>query len=157
MFVVQLQPSDIDALATAGELMPGAVWAVVAGRDFPAAGWTDLPVSVLSSAVGALHELHNGAPDAFSYFFDGPHYLYYRPCPDDPGAVRVDAVSDDGTPTALASTRLRWDELRDALARTIDSLLADLADRDHDGAAVSALTARASLLRRWRGTPTGRQ
>jgi hypothetical protein len=76
MFEVKLDELDIPMRA--GDVPAGRIWMVLDGIDFPDERWSDFPISVLGSAVDAVAGLAAGGMEAFSYFFDGPYYVYYK-------------------------------------------------------------------------------
>ncbi|GAA2793414.1 hypothetical protein GCM10010441_18330 [Kitasatospora paracochleata] len=72
-------------------LVAGEVWFTLDGVDFPAAHWSDSPLSVLGSLAEAVrHAAAGRAADV--YFFDGPYYLRLAPGPG--GTIRAAGVCD---------------------------------------------------------------
>jgi hypothetical protein len=55
---------DVEAPTTADGNVTGAFWLTLHGVDFPGPGWTDFPLSVLSSAVTADENIRGGEPGA---------------------------------------------------------------------------------------------
>lgn len=64
-----LEGIDLLEVSTTGETSCGQVWVVIDGVSFPGVGWTDLPISVLSSISTAFCDLAGGSLEAWSYFF----------------------------------------------------------------------------------------
>lgn len=128
MFEVRLDNSEV--LLGAEDAPAGRIWMVLGGVDFPDERWSDFPISVLGSAVDALTGLAGGEMEAFSYFFDGPYYVYYKRLAPDSDLVRVEATTDrSGTPELLAVTEVRLGDLWSALLQAAESSLASGAER----------------------------
>ncbi|MFI5912048.1 hypothetical protein [Dactylosporangium sp. NPDC051541] len=124
---------DVKPPPTADRLATGAVWFTLHGVAFPEAGWTDLPVSVLSSAVTAYEDISRGAPDAFSYFFDGPYFLYYHrtDAPEPTVHIEANCDRDEHAVISLATGEVPLKDLRDALLNAVESLQAAIAATPH--------------------------
>lgn len=110
--------TDVGAPRTpADEYVSSKVWFTLHGVDFPGAGWSDDPLPTLSTAVIAYESIRDGEPEAFSYFFDGPYYLYYRRTDSPHPTVYIEANCDrdENAVYSVVTGELTLEELRDAL------------------------------------------
>ncbi|MEH0975063.1 hypothetical protein V6U77_28410 [Micromonospora sp. CPCC 205546] len=122
VLALNLEEVDFRSKSGSGGPIAGRVWFIVGEIAFPELGWCDFPASVWCSAVEAFSELSQGANEAFSYFFDGPYYLYFKKSSISGDVIEVEASTDRaGVPELLASTSLRLNELRTALLRPVES------------------------------------
>ncbi|MFC3384398.1 hypothetical protein [Couchioplanes azureus] len=117
-------PSSADGIVTAD------VWLTLDGVAFPENRWNDFSIAVLSSATTAYEEIAHGAPDAFSYFFDGPFYLYYRRIAG--GLVAVEANTDKGgVPKTLAAGDIEIEPWRTTLLAATEATLEAMSGKPH--------------------------
>ncbi|MET9657541.1 hypothetical protein [Streptomyces sp. NPDC006510] len=110
-------------------LVSGEVWFTLGDKDFPAAHWTDSPVSVLGSLCEAIDSAEKGEVGEV-YFFDGPYYVKLVPGPaDGRGEVEAIAVCDragqiSGTGEGVAEARCHVS--LDSMRAQYTNLLGDL-------------------------------
>ncbi|WP_203924955.1 hypothetical protein [Rugosimonospora africana] len=127
--------AEIKAPATADGIVSGAVWFTLHGVDFPATGWTDLPLSVLGSAVTAYGAIHGGELEAFSYIFDGPYFMYYRRIDASEPTVYIEANCDrdEDRVVCLSTGEIPLEELRSTLLRAVETLHAEIVAKPYAG------------------------
>ncbi|MEU4779133.1 hypothetical protein [Micromonospora sp. NPDC023633] len=120
--------ANVRAPTTVDGTITGAVWLTLHGIDFPEAGWTDLPLSVLSSAVTAYETICGGEPEAFSYVFDGPYFLYYRRTGAREPTVYIEANCDrdEDVVVSISTGEAPLEELRGTLLKAIEALYAEI-------------------------------
>ncbi|RZU52465.1 hypothetical protein EV385_4330 [Krasilnikovia cinnamomea] len=101
------------------------VWLTLGGVDYPVERWSDFAISVVSSAVTAYTEIADGENEAWSYFFDGSYYLYYRRTEADEPTVYIEANCDrdEDNPVSIAVGEVRLEQLRTALAHVVQEIL----------------------------------
>ncbi|GAB1641177.1 hypothetical protein [Krasilnikovia sp. MM14-A1259] len=118
-------PENADGIITA------RVWLTLNGVDYPRALWWDLPISVVSAAVTAYTEIANGENEAFSFFFEGSYYLYYRRTEADEPTVYIEANcdSDENNPVSIAVGEVPMEQLRTALVQVAHETLAAICDK----------------------------
>lgn len=121
--------ADVKTPATADGIVIGTVWFTLHGVDFPEAGWTDFPISVLSSAVTAYEDIRSGELEAFSYIFDGPYFLYYRRTDASEPTVCIEANCDrdENAVVSLSTGEVPLRKLRGTLLSAVETLHAEIA------------------------------
>ncbi|MBB2947767.1 hypothetical protein FB565_007538 [Actinoplanes lutulentus] len=128
------QVADIGGPRTpTDEYVSSRVWFTLRGIDFPETGWHDDPLPTLSTAAAAYESIRDGEPEAFSYFFDGPYFLYYRRIDTSPPTVYIEG-NCDGDPDDVFSVttgEMLLEELRHTLYEAARVLHAEIADKKH--------------------------
>ncbi|MFI9848257.1 hypothetical protein ACIHFD_65390 [Nonomuraea sp. NPDC051941] len=81
MFELMMPVGELDVRSRSPLFVAGRIWVAIDGVDFPSAGWTDSPISVLGSLGVAIHAVHRGeAGEAGEvYLLGGPYYLKLIP------------------------------------------------------------------------------
>lgn len=123
MFDIQTDLYDLELLSGIDAPLVGRAWININGIMYPGEGWSDFISSVLGTIVAAMQELTNGKNDAYSYFFEGPYYIYYRRIESSDFRVYVEANCDrTEPPVCLSSTEVS----ARAIIRSLDSAYTQL-------------------------------
>ncbi|KUL30961.1 hypothetical protein ADL15_23725 [Actinoplanes awajinensis subsp. mycoplanecinus] len=126
----------------ADDLVSSRVWITVDGVAFPDAGWWDLPLSVIGSALAAYAELRDGGfqedlpediAQASSYFFDGPFALAYRRTADAEPVIYLEGNREnhEGELESLVAGEMPLESFRVALLGAAQILHAEVVTRGH--------------------------
>lgn len=140
-FVIEVGADGLKFLDGDDEPLFGNVSFKYQTSSFPRNDWTDLVGSVLSTTSVAMRDIVNGGTDGFTYFFEGPFYVYYRLLSRSDWTVQVEANHEDGEEVVRSVwvAALSIHGILQQALRAADTLLGECGRRAIEGRGVERL------------------